>query len=300
MKIIYYYQTFVGLDKILNDPKTVVTHIHLSSIHFGLDDNAKPYIHLNDNDPDDPKFNDLWDELREAKNKGIKIVLMVGGAGGAYGTLFGKKYTIYRNLLFDTILKHRDIISGIDLDIEEYVTLPDVKMLISDIVAEFGSKFIISMAPVQDSVMNDDPGMGGFIYKDLIKSAEGQFINYLNVQCYGDFSMKTYETILNNDYQPEMINMGMLSSQDFPTILETVKEIRKKYKLAGVYNWEYYSSPPNSPTDPSEWAKFMAMTIESSCSYIRALINYSITPIMYLFPYKDKKKNILNLTKIDL
>ena len=33
-KIIYYYQTFNDLNKILY-PNTPVTHIHLSAIHFG-------------------------------------------------------------------------------------------------------------------------------------------------------------------------------------------------------------------------------------------------------------------------
>lgn len=49
MKIIYYYQIFYGLNNIINDPNTKVNHIHLSSVHFGLDSNKQPYIHLNDN-----------------------------------------------------------------------------------------------------------------------------------------------------------------------------------------------------------------------------------------------------------
>ena len=53
-RIIYYYQTFVGLDKILKE--SVITHIHLSSIHFGKNEDGSPYIHLNDNSPDDKIF----------------------------------------------------------------------------------------------------------------------------------------------------------------------------------------------------------------------------------------------------
>ena len=34
-KIIYYYQTFIGLEKILNQSPKVVTDIMISSIHFG-------------------------------------------------------------------------------------------------------------------------------------------------------------------------------------------------------------------------------------------------------------------------
>jgi hypothetical protein len=41
-RIIYYYQTFTDLSPILK-PDTPVTHIHLSSIHFGLDNNKPIY-----------------------------------------------------------------------------------------------------------------------------------------------------------------------------------------------------------------------------------------------------------------
>ena len=55
-KIIYYYQTFVGLDDILNNINSKVTHIHLSSFHFGTDINNNPYLHLNDFKPDNSKY----------------------------------------------------------------------------------------------------------------------------------------------------------------------------------------------------------------------------------------------------
>ena len=41
-RIIYYYQTFIGLKDILI-PDTKVTHLHLSAIHFGLDNENIPY-----------------------------------------------------------------------------------------------------------------------------------------------------------------------------------------------------------------------------------------------------------------
>ena len=56
-KIIIYYQTFCSLDKILNrNSSKNITHIHLSSIHFGIDDKNNKYIHLNDFSPFDKKF----------------------------------------------------------------------------------------------------------------------------------------------------------------------------------------------------------------------------------------------------
>ena len=47
-RIIYYYQTFVGLKPILVE-NTPVTHIHLSAVHFGKNKDGTPYIHINDN-----------------------------------------------------------------------------------------------------------------------------------------------------------------------------------------------------------------------------------------------------------
>ena len=72
-RIIFYYQTFTSLKPILIQ-NSIVTHIHLSSIHFGLDNLNKPYIHLNDYCPDDIKFKNVWKELEQAKNLGIEIL----------------------------------------------------------------------------------------------------------------------------------------------------------------------------------------------------------------------------------
>ena len=42
-KVILYYQTFTTLKPILF-PGTPITHIHLSAIHFGRDNNKECYI----------------------------------------------------------------------------------------------------------------------------------------------------------------------------------------------------------------------------------------------------------------
>ena len=63
--------------------------------HFGYIKN-KPYIHLNNNDPNDPTFDILWSDIKIANSLGIKIILMVGGAGGAYTSLFSN-YNILTN-----------------------------------------------------------------------------------------------------------------------------------------------------------------------------------------------------------
>ena len=91
-RIIYYYQTFLadGLKDILY-PNSPVTHIHLSAIHFGnnnTNNNKVPYIHLNDYTPDNVRFQQVWKDLKKANDLGITVVVMLGGAGGAFDYLF--------------------------------------------------------------------------------------------------------------------------------------------------------------------------------------------------------------------
>ncbi len=284
-RIIYYYQTFSSLVPLLNNSK-YVSHIHLSSIHFGYNKNNTPYIHLNDYPPDNEKFNNVWHELNLAYKKGIKIILMVGGAGGAFTNLFDN-FDVYYNLLYKTIKKY-NIISGIDLDIEEYVDIKNVKMLINRIDQDFGKDFIISMAPCQFSLSSNGPGMGGFSYKNLINSKEGQRINYFNGQFYGCFDLESYNDVINNGYEPNKINIGMLSSDfnyNFKSALNIISNIKRKYpNFGGVYVWEYYKCPPNED-NPIEWAKEIYNTLNSKYIKFCNYLNYFVSPCLNLYRF---------------
>ena len=248
-RIIFYYQTFTtSLKQIIN--LDIVTHIHLSAIHFGIDNKDKPYIHLNDYDPDDSKFNQVWNEIDLCKKNNIKIILMLGGAGGAFNDLFND-YDIYYPLLKNLIINKK--LDGIDLDVEEQVDLNNIKKLINNIVADFGADFIISMAPVQYAIEEDVDGMGGFKYKDLLKSVEGKFIDYLNVQCYGSYQLVNYENMINNNYNQNQIVMGMIFSQNMNDCYSQIQNIKDKYNdFGGVFIWEYCFAEDNNP---SKWAK---------------------------------------------
>ena len=257
-RVIYYYQTFCGLNDLLKLDTTVVTHIHLSSIHFGTDTNNSPYIHLNNDSPDSSKFSSLWVDIKKAHNKGIKIILMVGGAGGAITQLFNN-FGIYYKLLKDTIIKHPEI-CGIDLDLEERVSLHNIKMLMNKLIEDFGETFIIAMSPLSYSLENDGPGMGGFSYKELYNSNEGKYIDYFNGQFYGDYTLRAYENIINNGYPSEKIVMGMVSgdfsSGNFDQATDVVTSITRKYDMGGVFVWEYFDCPPDNK-DHYKWAENM-------------------------------------------
>lgn len=247
-RVIYYYQTFCGLSDIFSS-SYLPTHIHVSSIHFG-----PHYIHLNNAPPDSDTFADVWRELQQASDMGIKIILMIGGAGGAYQEMFSD-YEFYYFLLKKTLLDY-PFIEGVDLDIEEEVSLDDVKMLITDLKRDFGEDFIISMAPVQSSLENDSPGMGGFIYKDLYNK-EGSLIDYFNGQFYNDYSFNAYQRCIENGYPANKIVMGMIFDQHLDDNLEEIKLIKKAYPdFGGVFNWEYFDAPPD-PVHPNKWCELV-------------------------------------------
>jgi len=245
-RIIYYYQTFNGLDELLKNP--VATHIHLSAIHFGTE-NGKPYIHLNNHSPTDQIFVPVFNQLEIAKKLGLKIILMIGGAGLAYGELFSN-YQVYYSMLRDTI-RSLPFISGVDLDIEESVKLSDIKKLINSLISDFGPSFNICMAPLGTSLATDEPGMGGFVYKDLFNSPEGVYISYFNCQCYYSYNCDLLDSIVANGYPVDKIVMGMISGQYNSNtknkIITEVKNMSVKYKdFGGVFDWEYFNAYPDS------------------------------------------------------
>jgi hypothetical protein len=191
-------------------------------------------------------------------------------------------------MLYDT-LKSLPFIKGIDLDIEESVSIINVKKLINSIVYDFGKEFIISMTPLGSSLAIDEPGLGGFIYKDLFNSPEGSFIHYFNCQCYYNFDSEIFNAIVDNGYPPNKIVMGMLSSQYNQntklTIFSEIQSIINKYpNFGGVFDWEYFNAYPSD----NGWSLDMgsAMKTPKHVEYTLKLFENNL-----LNEIEDKKKD---------
>jgi chitinase len=255
MKTIYYYQTFVGLSKMLTHIQDVDVII-VSSLHFG-----KGQIYLNDNLPNDKRFDQLWLETKEASVQGCKIMLMMGGAGLAYRELFSDFNTYYP--LLKSLIEEISWISGIDIDVEENTTIENIQLLIRTLVRDFGEDFTITMAPIAAALQSDGGSISGINYKKIYQSSEGKYINWFNTQCYDSFSIETYKAIIQNGYPPNKIVMGMESGQfnerSFKTALSTIKNIKNQYPdISGIFDWEYLNAPPNQQ-DPSQWASLIKL-----------------------------------------
>lgn len=245
-RIIQYYQTFTSLQPLLDQKET--THIFLSAIHFGYNADDTPYIHLNDHDPHDSRFDPMWSQLEEFHGQ---VFLMVGGAGGAYHVLFDD-YDRMFVLLCRTLQTHPRI-EGIDLDIEEDVDPQDVQRLVRDLRTEFPSmKF--SMAPVASTLL--DPQN---IHYQILKSTIGKYIHFFNVQAYGDFSVSMFRQILEHVPKPRFLNMGMMASgksQNLDPYLCVLEHLRD-LGVGGTFVWEYAYAPP-------DWATRVAQVLDTS------------------------------------
>ena len=251
-KIIFYYQTFTELN-ISKD----VTHVHLSSIHFGTEADGQPYIHLNNLYPENEKFDHMWEMLHIANAQGTKIIAMIGGAGGGFSSL-ASNYDVYFQQLVDFLSRHK-IISGIDLDIEESFSLELTTRLIEDIIAIF-PHYTICLAPIQSSLENDSPGLSGFIYKDLLHSSAGKHISYLNTQFYSNLSLQSFQTIVANGYDPNLIVVGSLQGTGDPKVIQ---QIAAEYPaFGGVFSWEYFNTLPT----PQDWVNDMNSIINSGAA----------------------------------
>ncbi len=263
MRTLYYYQTFIGLEPLMTH-LTDIDIINVSSIHFDKDSYGNCQIYLNDNLPDSVGFNVMWREIQQVSVQGVTTMLMIGGAGGAFTTLFQNFEACYPQLR--ELLQNKSYLSGVDLDVEESISLNDIQMLIRCLKRDF-PYLKLSMAPIASSLETDFPGMGGFSYKHLLNSKEGQMIDWWNVQCYDDFSCDTLRRIVKNGYPPDSIHMGMMSGQfpphQFSKALDTVSQMLHSYhSLGGVFVWEYIDAPPDTK-DPSQWCHMMSELNES-------------------------------------
>jgi hypothetical protein len=111
---------------------------------------------------------------------------MLGGA--AKGSL--TRLDIASPLFESYYLPLRDLIrarglDGLDLDVEEPMTLVGIIRLIDRLRSDFGSEFIITLAPVAAALLSENPGhnLSGFSYETL-EVMRGKDIGWYNAQFY--------------------------------------------------------------------------------------------------------------------
>jgi len=274
-RIIYYYQTqynngvYVSLAPVwkTKNPNTglpYTTDLIIAAFHLGYDSNNQPYIHLNDNVPSDPMFDVMWPQVHRLQHLGITTRMMLGGAAqGSYADLFAHWTTFYP-ILRQTLKHYR--LNGIDLDVEENVTLPQIERLINKLHTDFGSSFYITLAPVSSALTNG-ANLSGFSYPALYSSKVGPDIAWFDTQFYSGFGTlgnpTDYTNVINYGYPPDVVVAGMIAnpfdSSGFvamSTVENTVTSLVGTYPtFGGVFAWEYFNALPGGTANPGEWSQ---------------------------------------------
>jgi hypothetical protein len=142
----------------LVDLPTGLTHLYVAAWHV----NGARNVTLNNLPATHTVNDDFWRDIRAIQRKGVKVLAMLGGAArGSYEQLklrgddYLKHYhpMLERYLPLMVLLKHYEF-DGIDLDVEEHMTLDDVQRLINRVRADFGRDFLITLAPVYPAMLS--------------------------------------------------------------------------------------------------------------------------------------------------
>jgi hypothetical protein len=273
-RLVVYYQTLhdpsgksISILPLLTQPGIAVTHLILAALHI----NADPLkLTLNDHSPSHPRHETVWAELRVLQAAGIKVMGLLGGAAqGSYQRLDGSETDFERYYIpLRDLIRDRGL-DGIDLDVEEEMTLEGIIRLIDRLRADFGKDFLISMAPVAMAMLDFTKNMSGFDYEAL-EVMRGKDIAWYNAQFYcgwGDCSNPLmYDLMIRKGWPPEKLVMGTLTNpgngpgyvpwNPLSAVL-TILKGRHGGKFGGVAGWEYFNSLPGGKGRPWEWARQM-------------------------------------------
>lgn len=291
-RVVVYHQTHIHENKqvsilpLLPNPTssqpsspcpTPVTHLIIAAIHI----NSPTSLTLNDDPPSSPKFAFLWSELAAAQRSGIKVLGLLGGAAqGSFTRLDGDaaSFEAHYSGLHSMLRTHN--LDGLDLDVEERMSLQGVIRLIDRLRTDFGPGFLITLSPVATALVRGQRHLSGFDYFAL-EAQRGNEIAWYNAQFYcgwGDASnLLHYDVIVANGWDPSRVVMGLSTAPECAGFVplsrtrDVLKVLRTAYPssssssssasvagFGGVAGWEYFFSEPGGKAAPWEWAFTLA------------------------------------------
>lgn len=277
-RLVIYFQTThdddgnpISMLPLITEQGIALTHLIVCSFHV----NAGSVIHLNDYAPDVPHFYTLWNETVIMQQAGVKVMGMIGGAAaGSFSTqtLDGDDDTFeyYYGQVYDLINQYN--LQGMDLDVEQSMSQSGIERLVSRLYLDFGSDFIITLAPVS-SAMRDGANLSGFDYDTLaaaaVTTSGASMIDFYNTQFYSGFgtmsSPADFEALVNHGWDPSLIVAGQLTNPSngggytaISALNQTVITLMAQYGvIGGIMGWEYFNSDPGDTAAPWEWAQEM-------------------------------------------
>ncbi len=269
-RVVVYYQTIYNGSAYVSPlplRDAGATDVIVGAIH--LDTNS--VVHLNDDPPNAAKFTRMWQDLATLRNQGVHVLAFVGGAAaGSFQRLetqFDTYYPLLRNLIRTYSL------SGIDLDVEEHMSNAALNKVIDALRADFGSSFLITLAPVATE-LSGGGGLSGLNYDTLYRDRGAQ-VSWFNAQFYcgwGSLSSTSgYDNIIRRGVVPaSKVVAGTVTNPancsgyvDMSTLQSTVRSLKSKYAdFGGIDGWEYFNSLPGGTSAPQQWAQQIAPVVK--------------------------------------
>lgn len=281
-RVVVYYQTtnadgssgdHVSLLPLIDSGNVSVTHVLVSAVHLSAADG----VHLNDFPPDNELFDDVWTDVAALQARGVVVTAMLGGAApGSFRPLDGDdaSFEVWYGPLRDFLGGYG--LQGIDLDVEESMSLAGVVRLIDRLRADFGADFVITLAPVA-SALRGGGNLSGFDYFAL-EAARGDEIAFYNAQFYSGFasaaSTSDYESIMDAGWPAERVVLGTVTNSAdaggfvaLDTVGDVIEDLVAEYPgFGGVAGWEYFNSQPGGTSAPWEWATLVAEHMNANTS----------------------------------
>ncbi|WJV44791.1 glycosyl hydrolase family 18 protein [Streptomyces flavofungini] len=268
-RVVVYYQTQYANGSYvsplgLTRNGTGVTDVLVAAVH--LNDIKGPYapVHVNDDPPEAAKYDQMWRDLKEMQRQGVHVLAMVGGAAPGSFTRLDTEFDTYYPLLRDFIRRYG--LDGVDLDVEERMSLAGIERVIDALRADFGPGFLITLAPV-GSALSGGGNLSGFDYERLYRERGGD-IAWFNAQFYNGWgsmaSTASYAAVIRRGLIPaSKVIAGTLTDPSnggsgyvAPSRLKaTIRSLVARYPdMGGVMGWEYFNSQPGGTAQPWRWA----------------------------------------------
>jgi hypothetical protein len=264
-RVVVYYQTQYPNGTYvsplgLTDHSTGATDLLIGAFHL----NGDGSVHLNDDPPGDPKFTQMWADVATMRAKGVHALGMVGGAAQGSFQRLDTDFATYYPLLKNVVSTYH--LDGLDLDVEESMSLGGVERLIDQLHTDFGSGFLVTLAPVA-TALSGGGNLSGFSYDQLYRDRAGS-IAWFNAQFYCGWgslgSTSGYDAVISHGVVPaDKVVAGTLTNPancgsgyvDPTTLHNTLAALTAKYpSFGGVAGWEYFNSLPGGTAAPWQWA----------------------------------------------
>ncbi|MCJ1269970.1 hypothetical protein MMC22_009863 [Lobaria immixta] len=279
-RVVCYHQThynrngdYVSILPLLTEATDYISisHLIVAAIHLN---EAPGDITLNNDPPNASKNAQLWEEVQIFQDVGIKVLGMVGGAAqGTFRRLdqSDADFEVYYQPLLEMVRTFH--LDGLDLDVEEEMSLAGIIRLIDRLKSDFGDEFLITMSPVA-TALQGRPHLSGFDYEAL-EVMRGASIAWYHVQFYNNWGhlqdFVGYNAILSRGWRPEKVVVGALTNPGnghgwipLEELTRTLAALMRIYpRFGGIMGWEYFNSKPEDCERPWEWAEAMMRTVRN-------------------------------------